>query len=289
MKKINSIFIYSIVLISLFSLLGCSVNKANIDNELKSYFDEKNVEGCFTLLDNATGKITVYNIGMDTIRYAPGASFDIFNALVALETGVVADEKAPILFDLPLVQDSSIQHMNLIEAFQKNSASATQFIAQKIGKTTMQLWIDSIGYGNKNIGDETTNFWQNNTLQISADEQLGFMKRLYFDQLPFRKSVQLSVRDMMSQINNSVYAINYKTATVKDKSNHLIQWVTGWIEENRHVYFFTTVLKSKKANINETVASISNLENSTAQQSEKLGVDITNNILTHYGFFKGKK
>jgi beta-lactamase class D len=78
---------------------------------------------------------------------------------------------------------------------------------------------------------------------------------------------------MMSQINNSVYAINYKTAMVKDKSNNDIQWVTGWIEENRHVYFFSTVLKSMPG----------------MQSNEKTAVDITNNILTHYGFFKGKK
>jgi len=274
MKKTNSINIYSIVFISIFSLWGCSVNKANIDNELKQYFDEKKGEGCFTLLDNATGKITVYNIGMDTIRYSPGATFDIFNALVALETGVVSDEKMLLPLSGSNAQDSNaVAQVNIVEAFKKNNTTATAYIAQKIGNTNMQVWIDSIGYGNKNIGEETANFWQNNTLAISADEQLGFMKRLYFDQLPFRKSVQLSVREMMSQINNSVYAINYKTAMVKDKSNNDIQWVTGWIEENRHVYFFSTVLKSMPG----------------MQSNEKTAVDITNNILTHYGFFKGKK
>jgi beta-lactamase class D len=211
---------------------------------------------------------------MDTIRYAPGATFDIFNSLVALETGVVTDEKMPIPVAVPNAPDSNAAaQVNIVEAFKKNNTPATAYITQKIGTAKMQFWIDSIGYGNKNIGEGTANFWQNNTLTISADEQLGFMKRLYFDLLPFRKSVQLSVREMMSQINNSVYAINYKTATVKDKSNNDIQWVTGWIEENRHVYFFTTVLKLKPG----------------GQSNEKTAVDITNNILTHYGFFKGKK
>ena len=48
---------YCILLIA-----SCSVNKANNDDSLKKYFDENGVDGCFTMLNNADGKVTVYNM-----------------------------------------------------------------------------------------------------------------------------------------------------------------------------------------------------------------------------------
>ena len=37
---------------------SCSVNKAKIDNDLKQFYSAaSNTEGCFTMLDNATGEI----------------------------------------------------------------------------------------------------------------------------------------------------------------------------------------------------------------------------------------
>jgi beta-lactamase class D len=47
-------------------------------------------------------------------------------------------------------------------------------------------------------------------------------------------------------------------------------WCTGWIEENRHVYFFVTYVES-------------------SQGSNNISAQITRQILTQYEFFQGKK
>ncbi len=99
------------------------------------------------------------------------------------------------------------------------------------------------------------------------------MKRLYFDQLPFRKSVQQIVRDVMLQEDNTAYKLSYKTGWGFDEANNAIGWVVGWIEENRHVYFFATLLKSKDRNYDMT--------------NNRLA--ITKDILKHYNFFEGKR
>ena len=62
MKIVRITFLVSLSTIFLFS---CALKKAKIDNDLKPYFDAKNVDGCFTMLDNSNGSITVYNMGMD--------------------------------------------------------------------------------------------------------------------------------------------------------------------------------------------------------------------------------
>ena len=260
-----------------FCILGfsaCSVNKAKVDNDLKQYFDSRNVEGCFTMLNNSDGEITVYNMSMDTTRYTPASTFKILNSLIALETGVVTDNKMIIKWDSIVRPNPDWnKDMNITEAFKVSSVPFFQEVARRIGHDTMKHWVDSISYGNKNIEGKIDSFWLNNKLKISPDEQLGLLKRLYFDQLPFRKSVQFSVREMMVQEDNSLYKLSYKTGWGKDESNNSIGWLTGWIEENRHVYFFVTLLKSKDPNID----------------MKKIRLDITKDILQQYGFFKGVK
>src|SRR5438132_6853314 len=87
------------VIFFLLIFTSCSVNKAKIDNSLKKYFDENKVEGCFTLLNNTNGKITVYNMALDTQRFLPASSFKIVNSLIGLETGKIVDEKMVIKWD----------------------------------------------------------------------------------------------------------------------------------------------------------------------------------------------
>ena len=159
------------------------------------------------------------------------------------------------------------------EAFKVSCVPYYQEVARRIGKDTMKRWIDSLSYGNKNIGGPIDSFWLNNHLKISPDEQLGLLKRLYFDQLPFRKSVQQIVRDVMLQEDKTNYKLSYKTGWGFDEENNSIGWVTGWVEENRHVYFFVTLVKSKDKNMD----------------MKRVRMDITRDILKELGFFEGKK
>ena len=77
-------------------------------------------------------------------------------------------------------------------------------------------------------------FWLNDTLQISADEQLGFIKKLYFDELPFSERTQRIVRSMMLQEETDSYKLYYKTGTGNYKDS-TVYWVVGFIEKIEHV------------------------------------------------------
>ena len=253
---------------------SCSVNKANNDESLKKYFDENKVDGCFTMFNNADGKVTVYNMKYDTMRFSPASTFKIFNSLVALQTGVITDEKMVIKWDgIKRWNADWNKDMDMTEAFKVSNVAYYQEVARRIGKDTMQQWIDSLSYGNKNISGPVDSFWLNNTLKISADEQLGFVKKLYFDQLPFRKSVQQMVRDVMLQENNTAYQLSYKSGWGFGEDGNAIGWLVGWIEENKHVYFFVTFVK----------APVKDIDMKTVR------LNITKGILKQYGFFEGKK
>ena len=271
MKRNNTLLI--ILCCSLFSL-SCTVNKAKTDNSLKKFFDDNNVEGCFTLLNNADGQVTVYNMTLDTQRFSPASTFKIVNSLIGLQTGRITDEKMVIKWDgVKRSRDNWNKDMDMTEAFKVSCVPYYQEVARRIGRDTMQKWIDSIGYGNKNISGPIDSFWLNNHLKISPDEQLGLVKKLYFDQLPFRKSVQQMVREVMLQEDNTLYKLSYKTGTDTDETGRDIAWITGWVEENNHVYFFVTFVRALKPGTDLVTVRM----------------NITKGILKQLGFLQGKK
>ena len=257
----------------LLIISSCTVNKAKIDNDLKKYFDAKNVDGCFTMLNNTDGGVRVYNMALDTTRFTPASTFKMANALISLETGIATDENMTIPWDgVVRANKDWNKTLTLTEAFKVSSVPYFQELARRIGKDTMQHWVDSLAYGNKNIQGPIDSFWLNNQLKISPDEQLGFLKKLYFDQFPFRKTVHQSVRDMMLQEDNTLYKLSYKTGWGFDEQKNNIGWVAGWIEENRHVYFFVTLVKSPDPDID----------------MKSVRMAITKDILKELGFLQGK-
>jgi beta-lactamase class D len=277
LRRILSLGQYSFlpiaISLSLFAISSCTVNKAKIDNNLKKYFDAEQVEGCFTMLNNSDGKVTVYNMELDTMRFLPASTFDIIGTLISLQTGVAADENMVIKWDGVIRPNSNWnKDLTLTQAFKSNSLPHFQEIARRIGKDTLKQWVDSLAYGNRNVSGPVDSFWQNNTLKISPDEQLGLLKRIYFDQLPFRKSVHQSVRDLMQQVDNTQYKLSYHTGLGIDQNNNSIGWLAGWIEENRHVYFFVSLVKSKNPTKDMATARM----------------NITQNILKELGFLQGK-
>lgn len=267
-------FLITATCLSLFFISGCSVNKANVDESLKKYFDEYKADGCFTMFNNADGKVTVYNMALDTARYTPASTFKIMNSLIGLETGKITDEKMLIKWDgVKRSNEDWNKDLTMEEAFKVSSVPYYQEVARRVGKPTLQKWIDSVHYGNQNTGKQVDTFWLDNSLKISADEQLGLVKRLYFDQLPFQKRTQQIVRDVMVQESNTQYTLAYKTGWGFDEQGGNIGWMTGWVEENRHPYFFSLLVKSPANNFDMRAARI----------------NILKNILKQYGFFEGKK
>lgn len=270
MNKISFLFIPLILLI----LSSCTQNKAKINNDLKKHFDAAGVDGSFALLNNQSGNITVYNMTLDTTRVSPGTSFDLVNTLIGVETGVIMDDKMVVKWDGVERQDSSWnKDLDLKEAFKISATPYFREIARKIGKDTLQLWLDTLQYGNKNMGATADSFWLDNSLKITPDEQLGLMFQLYFDKLPFSRYAQSMVKGLMLQEENDKYRYSLATGSGLDENGKSIGWVVGFIEENRHVFLFSTFLRS----------------GDTEVDMQKKGKEITYAVLEDLGFFKGQK
>ena len=268
-KNFAALFIIPIILI----IGSCSANQAKIDNSLKKYFDSAKVDGCFSMVNNQSGAVTVYNMKLDTQRFLPASTFKIVNSLIGLETGRITDAKMLIKWNgIKTWNEAWNRDLTMEQAFKLSAVNYYQEVARRIGRDTMKQWIDTLHYGNMNISGPIDSFWLNNTLKISPDEQLGLVKKLYFDKLPFSKTSQQIVRDVMLQENNTLYKLSYKTGWGFDEQQNAIGWIVGWTEENRHVYFFVLLVKSPNKNID----------------MNPVRMRILKGILSQYGFFKGE-
>ena len=269
--KIIIIFLFALP--EILCITGCQVNKSKIDNSLKKYFDSSNVDGSFALLNNSTGDIRLYNKDIYLKRFLPASTFKIANSLIGLETGKITDEKMVIPWDhVNRNNPDWNKDLTMQEAFKISAVNYYQEVARRIGHDTMKRWIDSLHYGNMNISGPIDSFWLNNTLKISPDEQLGLVKKLYFDKLPFQKGVQQTVRDVMLRESNTLYKLSYKTGLGYDEEQQAIGWVVGWIEENRHVYFFVTLVRTPDRTVDMNTVRLK----------------ITKGILNQLGFLKGE-
>ena len=254
-------------------LLSCSQNNVKKDNSLKKYFDKYKADGCFALMDNGTGKFTVYNLSRyRDSGYLPASTFKIVNALVGLQTGKIVNDSMVIKWDGVKRRTEWDQDLSMYRAFRVSAVPYFQEIARRIGKDTMQFWLDSLSYGTKKIRTAIDSFWLDNSLKIKPDEELGLVKRLYFNQLPFFKSYQETVKRAMLFEDNANYRLGYKTGWGFTEQDHALGLVVGWIEENNHPYFFLLNIESPDRNYDMAATRIPLLKE----------------ILKELGFFDGK-
>jgi len=250
------------VLAVLFS--ACSINNVTEDASLGKFFDSAGVKGCFAFYDNGQGHFTIYNLPRyrDSL-YPAGSTFDIVASLIAFQSGVVRDEKTLI---------GSPKDTPVGNAFKTDGAGELfRYVEDTIGRDSLRKWVDSLHYGNQAF-DKDTNAVYDGGLRLQADQQLGLIKKLYFNQLPFYRRTQEMVRDMFSKEENSNYKLVYKVARVPYEGR-TFGWVLGWIEENKHPYFFVLNVDAADPNTNITLA----------------GTQIVKRILSSMGFFQGRK
>jgi beta-lactamase class D len=263
------------ILIGIGSLLtSCNPNNVKQDNSLKKYFDEEKVKGCFALMDNGTGRFTVYNLSRyRDSSYLPASTFKIVNSLIGLQTGKITNDSMVIPWDgIKRSNPEWNQDLSMYHAFRISAVNYYQEVARRIGKDTMQLWLDSLHYGTTKIKTSVDSFWLDNSLKITPDEELGLVKKLYFNQLPFFKSYQTTVKNAMLFENNSNYRLGYKTGWGFRENGNSIGWIVGYIEENEHPYFFVLNIETPDRNIDMVQVRMKMLKG----------------ILSQLGFFKGR-
>ncbi len=239
-----------IILWASLGFFACTPNNVKSDDRIIKILDSAGVRGSFALLENGSEQFIISDLSRyKDSTYAPLQTAFAIPSLIALDKGFI--NHTPSTW----VSTDSIAYY--------------QALMDKIGRADLLKSMDSIHYGKGIVGTDLNNFWKDGSLRITPDEQLGFIKKLYFNQLPFQKRSQDLYKKMILKEDNASYRLSY----IQGADNNIIpaEWLVGFIEENKHPYFFVMQVSAHK----------------NASWNKASGILLLKQILAEQGFLKG--
>jgi beta-lactamase class D len=248
-----SSFLFVLLLILFF---GCTKksevpfykNTFNKKIDLSKYFEGYN--GAFVLYDVTNNFYLRYNEEQCKKRLSPCSTFKIPNSLIALETRVATDENFLLKWDsTKQTFESWNRDHTLKSAFANSVVWYYREIAKRIGEESMKYYVQKINYGNMDISGGIDNFWLMSSIEISANEQVEFLSKLYKNKLPFSERTVNIVKDIMILEKTDKYVLRGKTGSSGNKDNYSQGWFVGYITyENNTFIFATNITASENAN-----------------------------------------
>lgn len=238
MKKTSRIkFTVLLLLISTFSGLKAQTTAADT-LAWSMIYKEFGVNGTFVLYNLKSDAYTIYNHARAHIPYLPASTFKIMNALIGLQEKSVAGTDEIFTWDgIKRSAEAWNKDLTLEEAFRVSAIWVYQDLARRSGREAIEKWLSECNYGNMKTGPQIDNFWLEGDIAISAMEQLAFVKSLYLEELPFDKSVQKQVKNMMFVDSIPGRRLYAKTGWAARIANQ-IGWYTGFVEAVDNTWIF---------------------------------------------------
>ncbi len=225
---------------------GQAVAQERIDRaDLAVIFDEQKLMGAFALYDLQEERLILVNPDRAAERKYPASTFKIANSLIALETGVVADEEEVIPFGgKPQPIKAWERDMSMRDAIRISNVPVYQELARRIGRDRYLNWLDKFDFGNREIGADVTTFWLKGPLAVSAIEQVGFLARLADGRLPVSQRARDIVADIATLETGDGWTFYGKSgwSVAPDPD---IGWFVGWVKTADGVYTFALNIDMK--------------------------------------------
>lgn len=217
----------------------------SLEAQFAQHFQSLGVEGAIIIHDLNQNVTYEHNRDRNRQAFLPASTFKILNSLIALETGVIANDVAVLTWDgiermIPVWN----QDLNLRRAFNLSAVWFYQVLARRVGHDRMQQWVSEAGYGNQTIGspDAIDSFWLEGDLRITPQQQIEFLQRLHRNELPFSEETVATVKDIMITERTPDYTLRAKTgwAGLGEADQPQIGWYVGYLERGENVYLFAT-------------------------------------------------
>jgi len=218
---------------------ACSAQTRDTVVDLSRQFE--GLQGAFVLFDLQKQQYTRHNPIQCAERFPPASTFKIPNSLIGLETGVIRDQHFVIPWDSVRrpVAEWNRDH-DLQSAIRVSAVWYYQELARRVGYEKMSRWVDTLGYGNRDISGGVERFWLGSSLLISANEQVEFLKRLQRNDLPFSQRSMQIVKEILILEKNESYILRGKTGFSTEVNGLVAGWFVGYLERGSNVYFFAT-------------------------------------------------
>lgn len=210
----------------------------------------KDYKACFLLCDGTTGDCVILNPTECEQRKVPCSTFKIPNSIIGLDTGVLVDENHLFKWDgtKQFISDWERDH-TLQSAVRHSVVWYYKRVAAGVGPDRMTDYLKTFDYGNQDISAGITQFWlgspaDGGSLKISANEQVTFLKRLYYGKLPVKqRSMDIAKRIIvLKQTPKAV--LSGKTGSFFKDGKWILGWFVGYVVHDKKPYFFAANIEA---------------------------------------------
>lgn len=203
------------------------------------------------------GQLWIANPDRAQRRFSPASTSKIPHSLIALENGLAAPGSVFEWDGVPRSNRIWNQDHTLQTGFHNSVVWVYQSIARTAGQRVMFDGLESFDYGNANVGavDQITTYWLDDTLKISALEQVEFLSDLALERLPLSAATYAVANDIMVSDASSNWIMRSKTGWRYSETEMDIGWFVGWLVCASETYVFalnvdmpdTSYLSKRKA------------------------------------------
>jgi beta-lactamase class D len=203
-------------------------------------------------------------------QLSPASTYKIPHALIALETGVVTLESIEKWDGRKYArQPKWNQDHTVISALRPSVLWLFQRIAPRIGAARAAQWLEKFDYGNHNVSGPIEQYWVNGRLQVSAPQQVAFLRKFFGGTLPvqqrYRDAVRNGLRQQTGTVENSlgVHRLegDWRGTTLFSKTgaattpNYRVSWLVGMLQSGERQHVFASAVWKAQGDVDTLEAS----------------------------------
>jgi len=239
-RKMVVMWLHTQVTMSLMAILAVllPVLASADDLELAQVFSRKGVEGTIVISSLHSGQTYIHNTARANRRFSPASSFKVMNTLIAVEEKAMKGADDVFKWDGHLYDLPAWNHdQTLASAFKVSCVWCYQEIARRIGAEKYRVYLEQAKYGKLEDDFAPSSFWLDGSLQISAIEQVNFLKNVVQRRLSFNKSSYDTLREVMRVEAGPSYSLWAKTG-LAIRVTPQIGWYVGYVETTSDSWIF---------------------------------------------------
>ena len=209
------------------------------DARISAVFAGQQVEGTLVVSALSDGRSFIHGDARAAQRFACASTFKVFNTLIALQEKAITADSVLRWDGQPHDLPDWNRDQTLASAFRVSCVWCYQQMAARVGDDAYRRYIRDAGYGQLTEPFDTTAFWLDGSLQISAQEQVAFLKQVIRQQLPFDAQNFATLRAVMLAERTPDYALYAKTGWAA-RATPQIGWYVGYVETPDDTWVFAT-------------------------------------------------
>jgi len=128
--------------------------------------------------------------------------------------------------------------ISLKDAFHTSALPLYQMWTGALSKPSIQYHLDTFDYGNTDIQGPLDAFWLNSSLQISAIEQVDFLRRLNNRTLGLSTQTYQTFESIFLKEHTTEHKLYAKTGTGPIAKKTYLGWYVGKIENAQGTHYF---------------------------------------------------